>query len=294
MQGTIIKGIGGFYYVDVPEHGLCECKGKGSFRNQKIRPLPGDHVVIELLDEEEKLGHITQIEERKNELIRPAVANVDQVLLVFAAADPNPNYQLIDRYLLMMRSHRIRTLLCFNKMDLSDPELEEKLVKTYEKAGCDLFLISTYQPETVIPIREQMDHKITVLAGPSGVGKSSLLNVLIPEAAVKTGAVSEKIRRGKHTTRHSELMRTGSDTYIIDTPGFSTLYLDSIQKEELQLFYPEFEPYNGSCRFLPCSHIHEPDCAVKQAVEEHAISRLRYQNYVSFYQELAEKERRQY
>lgn len=294
MQGTIIKGIGGFYYVDVPEHGLYECKGKGSFRNQKIRPLPGDHVVIELLDEEEKLGHITQIEERQNELIRPAVANVDQVLLVFAAADPNPNYQLIDRYLLMMRSQRIRTLLCFNKMDLSDSELEERLIKTYEKAGCDLFLISTYQPETVIPIREQMDHKITVLAGPSGVGKSSLLNVLIPEAAVKTGAVSEKIRRGKHTTRHSELMRAGSDTYIIDTPGFSTLYLDSFQKEDLQFYYPEFEPYEGSCRFLPCSHIHEPDCAVKQAVEEHTISKLRYQNYVSFYQELEEKERRQY
>lgn len=294
MQGTIIKGIGGFYYVDVKEHGLYECKGKGIFRNQKIRPLPGDHVMIEVLDEEEKLGHIVQILERKNELLRPAVANVDQVLVVFAVADPNPNLQLIDRYLLLMERQGIPTILCFNKMDLSESGMEERLAKTYGKAGCELLFISTYYSETILPIRERLENKITVLAGPSGVGKSSLLNQLIPEAEAKTGAISEKIRRGKHTTRHSELMRTGDDTYIIDTPGFSTLYLDAFSKEELKDYYPEFESYEGHCRFLPCSHIHEPDCAVKQAVENREISRLRYRNYAAFYEELAEKEKHQY
>ena len=294
MQGTIIKGIGGFYYVDVPLKGLYECKGKGIFRNQKIRLLPGDHVIIDVLDESEKTGHIIQILDRRNELVRPAVSNVDQVLVVFAIADPNPNLQLIDRYLLLMERQRIPVILCFNKMDLSDKDKKSRLSRTYAGAGCNLAIISTYHPETLLPVRDMIHNKITVLAGPSGVGKSSLLNQLIPEAEAMTGEISEKIRRGKHTTRHSELRKAGQDTYIIDTPGFSTLYLDDFTKDELKNYYPEFEPYENQCRFLPCSHIHEPDCAVKQAVEAKEISKLRYRNYVSFYEELAEKEKHRY
>lgn len=294
MQGTIMKGIGGFYYVDVPEHGLYECKAKGGFRNQKIKPLPGDHVTIDILDDDNKLGNISDIIERKNELIRPAVANVDQALVVFAAAEPSPNFNLLDRFLLIMNWQQVKTIICFNKIDLVETRMEERLKKTYGKSGCPVVFISTYQKETIAPIQSMIQGKITVFAGPSGVGKSSLLNELIPDADAKTGEISKKIKRGKHTTRHSELMKAGLNTYLIDTPGFSTLYIDSLTKDELKEYYPEFEPYAKSCRFLGCSHTHEPDCAVKQAVQKREISRLRYKNYLEFYEELKEKEKHLY
>jgi ribosome biogenesis GTPase len=294
MQGTIMKGIGGFYYVDVPGHGLYECRAKGGFRNQKIKPLPGDHVVIDVLDENQKLGNISAICERKNELIRPAVANVDQALVVFAAAEPNPNLSLLDRFLLIMNRQQINTILCFNKIDLIDTSMQERLSRTYGASGSPVVFISTYHRETLQPLEEMLQGKITVFAGPSGVGKSSLLNELIPDADAKTGTISEKIKRGRHTTRHSELMRVCMDTYLIDTPGFSTLYIDSFSKDDLRRYYPEFEPYAGQCRFLGCTHTHEPGCMVKQAVEDKKISRLRYKNYISFYEELKEKEKHLY
>lgn len=294
MQGTIMKGIGGFYYVDVPEHGLYECKAKGIFRNQKIKPLPGDYVTIDILDDEKKLGNISDISERKNELIRPAVANVDQALVVFAAAEPNPNFSLLDRFLLIMNQRQVNTIICFNKIDLINESMEERLKRTYGKSGCPVMFISTYERETVEPLRSMIQGKITVFAGPSGVGKSSLLNELIPDADARTGEISKKIKRGKHTTRHSELMKAGANTYLIDTPGFSTLYIDTFTKDELKNYYPEFAPYAEACRFLGCSHTHEPDCAVKQAVQEKKISKLRYKNYIEFYEELKDKEKHLY
>lgn len=286
MQGKIIKGIGGFYYVDVAEHGLYECKAKGSFRNQKVKPLPGDNVTIDVLDEEKKLGNITEIAERINELIRPAVANVDQALIEFAAAQPNPNLNLLDRFLLIMSRQQVKTVMCFNKIDIAEASMLDRLRLTYEKSGVPLVFVSTYTGEGMDQVRKLVEGKTTVFAGPSGVGKSSLLNELLPEANVKTGEISEKIKRGKHTTRHSELMKMQEDTYLIDTPGFSTLYLNSFEKDELKLYFAEFQPYEGHCRFLGCSHTHEPDCQVKHAVETGAISNIRYRNYVEFYEEL--------
>lgn len=286
MQGKIIKGIGGFYYVDVAEHGLYECKAKGSFRNQKVKPLPGDDVTIDVLDEEKKLGNITEIKERVNELIRPAVANVDQALVEFAAAQPNPNLNLLDRFLLLMSRQQVNTIICFNKIDISSSDMLERLKLAYEKSGVPLVFVSTYTGEGMEQVRRLVEGKTTVLAGPSGVGKSSLLNELLPEAKVKTGEISEKIKRGKHTTRHSELMKMNEGTYLIDTPGFSTLYLNSFEKDELKLYFAEFHPYEGQCRFLGCSHTHEPDCRVKQAVEAGEISSIRYHNYVEFYEEI--------
>jgi ribosome biogenesis GTPase len=291
MQGTIIKGIGGFYYVDVPEHGLYECKAKGSFRNQNIKPLPGDYVDIDILDDEKKLGNISDIFKRKNELIRPAVANVDQALVIFAAAEPNPNFNLLDRFLLIMNRQQVNTVICFNKTDLINQTLEDRIRKTYGKSGAPVVFTSTCRNDNIDEIKALLDNKLTVFAGPSGVGKSSLLNVLIPGADVKTGAISEKIKRGKHTTRHSELIQAWTGTYLIDTPGFSTLYIDSITKDELKDYYPEFEPYAGKCRFLGCSHTHEPECAVKEAVQNREISQIRYKNYMEFYEELKEKEK---
>ena len=172
MQGKIIKGIGGFYYVDVAEHGLYECKAKGSFRNRKVKPLPGDNVTIDVLDEEKKLGNITEIKERVNELIRPAVANVDQALVEFAAAQPNPNLNLLDRFLLLMSRQQVNTIICFNKIDISSSDMLERLKLAYEKSGTPLVFVSTYTGEGMEQVRRLVEGKTTVLAGPSGVGKS--------------------------------------------------------------------------------------------------------------------------
>lgn len=286
MQGRIMKGIAGFYYVDIPEYGLYECKAKGSFRNQRMKPLPGDIVEIEVLDAEKLIGNIIQIHPRQNELIRPAVANVDQVLIEFAAAQPNPNLNLLDRLLILMNRQRVKTIICFNKTDLITPEEKERLQAIYADSGNQLCFTSTYTGEGIEAVKGLVEGMITVLAGPSGVGKSSLLNCLLPEANAKTGEISEKIKRGKHTTRHSELMPAGQGTYFIDTPGFSTLYLLDIGKEELRNYFPEFQKYEGQCRFLGCSHTHEPGCLVKQAVEQEEISRIRYEHYVEFYEEI--------
>lgn len=286
MQGRIMKGIAGFYYVDIPEYGLYECKAKGSFRNQRMKPLPGDIVDIEVLDEEKLIGNIIRIHPRQNELIRPAVANVDQVLIEFAAAQPNPNLNLLDRLLILMNRQQVKTIICFNKIDLVPAEVKENLQRIYADSGNQICFTSTYTGEGIEEVKELVDGMITVLAGPSGVGKSSLLNCLLPEANAKTGEISEKIKRGKHTTRHSELMPAGPETYFIDTPGFSTLYLLDIEKEELRNYFPEFQKYEGQCRFLGCSHTHEPGCLVKQAVEREEISRIRYEHYVEFYKEI--------
>lgn len=286
MQGRIMKGIAGFYYVEVSDYGLYECKAKGSFRNQKLKPLPGDLVDIEVLDPEKMTGNVVQIYPRKNELIRPAVANVDQVLIEFAAAEPNPNLNLLDRFLILMNRQQVKTIVCFNKVDLVEEEMRNRLAEVYVKSGNQVCFTSTYSGEGIAEIKQLIAGKTTVLAGPSGVGKSSLLNCLLPEANAKTGEISEKIKRGKHTTRHSELMPAGTDTYFIDTPGFSTLYLSGITKEELKDYFPEFHSYEGQCRFLGCSHTHEPECRVKQAVAEEEINRIRYEHYVEFYEEI--------
>ncbi len=195
VQGTIIKGIGGFYYVDIPEQGIYECKAKGIFRNRKQKPLPGDRVTIDILDEDKRLGNITQIAERINELIRPAVANVDQVLIEFATAKPDPNLNLLDRFLLLMSRQQVNTVLCFNKVDLAGSSTLEYLTGVYEKSGIPLVFISTYTGAGMEQIRALIAGKTTVFAGPSGVGKSSLLNALLPEANAKTGDISEKIER---------------------------------------------------------------------------------------------------
>lgn len=288
-QGKIIKGIGGFYYVDVPESGLYECKAKGSFRNQKKKPLPGDNVVLDVLDEDKKLGNICEIQTRRNELVRPAVANVDQVMIEFAAAQPNPNLNLLDRFLLLMNRQQVTVVICFNKIDLATPERLKRLADAYADSGYSMLFVSTYTEEGLDAVRSITKGATTVFAGPSGVGKSSLLNKLMPEANAKTGEISEKIKRGKHTTRHTELIRTDTSTYFIDTPGFSTLYLEDMDKDELKQYYNEFQPYEGTCRFWGCSHTHEPDCAVKRAVGAGVISEPRYRNYVEFYEELKNK-----
>lgn len=289
MTGKIIKGIGGFYYV-VCENGITyECKAKGVFRNRKIKPLVGDNVEIEILDEEKNLGNIEDILPRFNWLNRPAVANVDQTVIIFAVSAPAPNFNLLDHFLINMEQHEVPTVICFNKVDLEGFRQSEDICRSYTKSGYEVLFISAESGYGIDVLEAVIKGKTTVFAGPSGVGKSSTLNSLFPDANVQTGGLSEKIQRGKHTTRHSELMFVDDDTYIMDTPGFSSLYTEGIEAEDLKLYFPEIAAYTGTCKFNMCNHISEPGCLVKKAVSDGRISKMRYDDYVMIYNELKEK-----
>lgn len=296
-KGKIVKGIGGFYYVDCGAgdgSSLYECKAKGGFRREKIKPLVGDDVRIQVISEEEKWGNIQEILPRKNELIRPEVANVDQALVLFAMADPMPNLNLLDRFLVMMGDQGVDTIVCFNKLDIVSAEEEARLVDIYEKCANEVLSVSSREKIGLDQVRARLDGKTTVLAGPSGVGKSSILNRIYPEAASKTGVISEKIGRGRHTTRHSELFCIGPRTYLFDTPGFSSLRIPDVPKEELRYYFTEFDPYEGQCRFMGCTHTHEPGCAVKAALDAGMIHEIRYRNYVQIYEEIKQWEEHKY
>lgn len=286
MKGKIVKGISGFYYVHVAETGIYECKAKGIFRNQKIKPLVGDDVEIVVLDEEKKIGNVEKILPRTRELIRPAVANIDMALVIFAAAKPDPNFNLLDRFLCMMEYQKVPVTICFNKCDLVTEEQREVLRKIYELAGYELLFTSAKTQENVEKLKSVLQGKMTAVAGPSGVGKSSLINDLQDAVQMQTGGISDKIERGKHTTRHSQIIPIAENTYIMDTPGFSSMDLPGFSKEDLWTCYPEFVRFEPGCRFIRCSHIREPDCGVKTALAEGKISQVRYDNYVQLYQEM--------
>ena len=291
MRGKIIKGIGGFYYVHVQEDGVYACRARGIFRKEKKKPLVGDDVEISVTDEKDREGSLDRILPRQNSLIRPAAANVDQALVVFAAADPVPNLNLLDRFLVYMRQQQIPTLICFNKCDLLPDSETEALARCYEGSGCPVFRISVQNRDGLETLAAHLSGKTTIVAGPSGVGKSSLTNYLQPEAAMEVGEISRKIARGKQTTRHTQLIWIARDTYFLDTPGFSSLYLQDIRPEELGGYYPEFNRYEQRCRFQGCMHISEPDCAVKEALSLGYISRNRYDNYLHIAQELGNSRR---
>ena len=291
MQGKIIKGIAGFYYIYAEDSNVYECKAKGIFRKDNFKPLVGDNVEITVLNEEEKEGSVTSILPRRNSLIRPAVANVDQAFLIFAMENPKPNFLLLDRFLIMMEQQEIPVVICFNKKDVGEKEEMEKLYEIYTGCGYRVVLSSTYEGEGMDEIREILKGKTTVVAGPSGVGKSSITNCMQGEVQMETGEISKKLKRGKHTTRHSQVIPVEKNTFLVDTPGFSSLYLTDMKEEELRDYFPEFVMYEPQCRFQGCMHIHEPGCAVKEALSEGEISQQRYDNYLALYEELKEKRR---
>lgn len=291
MQGKIIKGIAGFYYVHARNGIVYECKAKGIFRKENIKPLVGDDVELEMIDEEHKIGSIQKILPRKSKLIRPAVANIDQALIIFAIVKPNPNFNLLDRFLIQMTKQGLPCIICFNKSDIATRKEQESLRKAYETCGFQVLFISVAKQEGIDQVERLLKGKTTTVAGPSGVGKSSLINCLYPDAEMETGQISEKIDRGKHTTRHSQLFALGEDTFILDTPGFSSLDLFDVEKEQLKDYYPEFVAYEEQCRFRGCVHVSEPDCGVKKALAEGKISQVRYENYTLLYEELKAKKK---
>lgn len=289
MRGKIIKGIAGFYYVHADDGGTYECKAKGGFRNKNVKPLVGDDVEIDIVDSDKLLGNIVEILPRSSEMIRPAVANVDQALLVFAISHPEPNLRLLDSFLVMMDGYELPTIICFNKIDETTEQDMKKLSDIYSDSGCSVIFTSTVTGEGMEQLREMLHGHTTALAGPSGVGKSSILNALVEQVYMETGSISEKIGRGKHTTRHSEVFVLDNESYILDTPGFTSLSVMVSEREKLRFYIPEFDQYEGKCRFSGCVHINEPDCAVKAAVNDGRINAARYESYAAMYNELGKK-----
>lgn len=292
MQGKILKGISGFYYVHVAGSGIYECRAKGLFRRQKVKPLTGDLVEIAVISESDKTGNVEKILPRKNELFRPAVANIDMALVIFAAASPQPNLNLLDRFLILMQMQHMPVTICFNKMELITEQQRTELFHIYEGCGYPVLYTSARHQEGIQALCEALSGKTVAASGPSGVGKSSLINLLQPQALMETGEISRKIERGRQTTRHTQLIHIEGNTYIMDTPGFSSLFLPEMEKEQLRQYYTEFADYEPQCRFQGCSHIHEPDCGVKEAIAAGAIHPVRYENYRLLYEEL--KSRRKY
>jgi len=306
LKGKIRKGIGGFYYVAAEDGNEYECKARGVFRNKKVKPLVGDDCEIEVIDKEKLIGNITSIFSRKSECIRPAVANVDQAVLIVAAYLPEPHTGLLDRFLVNMETEEIPTIVCINKCDIAecseDSAAMEKARKNieevstlYRNAGYEVLLISAQSGYGMQELKERLMGKTTVLSGPSGVGKSSVLQKLVPSLSVETGELSEKIGRGKNTTRHSELIRIkeiSEDTFLMDTPGFSSVELIDTEPDNLKIYFKEMRKLNETCRFTGCQHVNEPDCKVKAAVENGVIAESRYKSYKDLFLDL--KSRRKY
>ena len=292
LDGRIMKGIGGFYYVDT-EKGLYECRARGIFRKNKITPLVGDRVSISVVDEENKKGVVEEIEERDTELVRPPIANVDKALIVFAIKNPSPNLSLLDRFIVLAEKENLEIVIVFTKVDLdADGELLEELKSIYEVSGYKVIPVSNKLKLNIDKIKEELKENTVVFAGPSGVGKSSLLNEVDKNFELKTGEVSDKIKRGKHTTRHAELLKLECGGMVADTPGFSSLTLDDTDESELKEYFIEFDKYDD-CRFgSRCIHENEPSCAVKEAVENGEISKKRYESYIQLLNEIRSEKRR--
>lgn len=289
-DGIILKGIAGFYYVKT-DSGVYECKARGKIKNKKITPLVGDNVKMNIEDEVTMKGVIEEIMPRKNELIRPTVANVDQAIIVFAIHNPEPSMNLIDKLTVLSEYSELEIILVFNKLDLDNDHHFRDLEKVYRTTGYKVIATSTYSEEGINELKECLKNKISVFAGPSGVGKSSLLNDVQSGLTLQTGELSEKIKRGKHTTRHSELVELDIEGWVVDTPGFTSLNIDFIEESELGELYPEFEEAAETCKFANCLHINEPGCMVSEAIENGVISKERYETYVYFINQIKEARR---
>ena len=291
IEGRIIKGIGGFYYIET-EKGLYECRARGIFRKNKITPLVGDFVKISVVDEDNKKGVVEEIQERKTELVRPPIANVNKALIVFAVKNPTPHLSLLDRFIVLAERENLEIVIILTKIDLDDDNTFEKIKNIYEPCGYKVIGVSNLEKKNIDKVKEELKDNTVVFAGPSGVGKSSLLNQIDSNFQLKTGDVSDKIKRGKHTTRHAELFELEFGGMVADTPGFSSLTLDDIEDVDLKDYFIEFDNYDD-CKFgSRCIHQNEPNCAVKEAVENGEIPKERYESYIQLLNEIRQGKRR--
>lgn len=287
LEGLILKGIGGFYYVKT-DLGVIECKPRGIFRKKEMTPVAGDKVKISINNGEGLNGVIDEILLRRNYLIRPSVANINQAILVFAVKSPEPDLLLLDKLLIKMMSLKINPLICVNKIDTDQTKAVE-IFSPYENAGFNVIFVSARENIGIDKIKEKLKSKISILAGPSGVGKSTIINKLHAKDLMETGVLSEKIERGKHTTRHVELFEVENSGYIADTPGFTSFNIDEIESIELQNYYPEFQ--KNLCKFGGCSHVSEPECYIKKQLEDGIIDLNRYQRYKLIFELLKKNEK---
>ncbi|WP_075980971.1 ribosome small subunit-dependent GTPase A [Bacillus massilinigeriensis] len=290
-EGKIIKAISGFYYV-LSDDKTIQCRGRGVFRKNKITPLVGDEVVFEA--ENDTDGYILEVKERKNELVRPPIANVDQAFLVFSAVEPDFSPALLDRFLVLVEFNHIKPIILISKVDLTGNKQRdsiEQYANEYQKAGYRVILTSSETDDGVEEVLSCIEGNISVFAGQSGVGKSSLLNALKPELELKTNDISSHLGRGKHTTRHVELIHIGNGL-VADTPGFSSLEFNEVEMEDLNYCFPEILEKSKDCKFRGCLHVAEPKCMVKTSVENGEIPKYRYDHYIEFLQEIKDRKPR--
>lgn len=291
-QGRIIKALSGFYYVE-NENGVFQCRGRGNFRVRNITPLVGDWVEFEA--ENKTDGYVLEVHERKNELVRPPISNVDQAILVFSTEEPSFSSLLLDRFLVHVEANEIEPIICLSKIDLLEQKKEEEIhlyEKEYRQLNYEVVSTSIYVDETIEALRPYLVNKVSVFAGQSGVGKSSLLNALKPELNIETAPISKSLGRGKHTTRHVELIPFDGGGYVADTPGFSSLDFEGIEVEDLSYCFPEMRSRMHDCKFRECTHVNEPKCAVKASVASGEIPSYRYEHYVEFINEIKSQKRR--
>lgn len=291
-EGQIIRAVSSFYYVQCEDE-VIECKARGLFKKNNITPLVGDYVLFELTDNNH--GVVTEVKKRKNELVRPPISNVDQALLVFSIKEPDINYLLLDKFLVHIEQANIEPIICITKFDLvdkEDDEIQEKL-HIYQNVGYKIIKTGKFGVE-LDELENILKDKVTVFSGQSGVGKSTLLNTLLPSLGLETGDISYKLGRGKHTTRVVQLINLPFGGAVADTPGFSQLDFSGIEAVELENYFIEFSQYSAQCRFRGCNHSNEPGCAVKSAVEDNKIAKERYEHYVEFMKEIKEQEQKKW
>jgi len=290
LKGFILKGIAGKYKVRT-KNGDFTCEITGKIKYDQNRPIVGDFVFIEVIDEENQLGMINEILPRKTELHRPRVSNVSQAVIVFALKNPDPHLNLLDRIITFSEFTGLKTVICFNKADIVDDAFVKSYREIYEKVGYQVIVTSVKDEKGKEALIEILKDEITVFAGPSGVGKSSLLNMIQPNLKLRTGEISKKIRRGKHTTRHTELISLKKGGWVVDTPGFANLDVSFIDENRLGEYFKEINNCRHLCKFNNCMHLNEPKCAVKEKLKTEEMARSRYDSYVLMLNEIRENRR---
>ena len=287
IEGIIIKGVGGNYYVDIGNK-IVECRARGLFRIKNVKPLVGDKVLIRLTEEDEDAGYIEDILDRKSVIKRPAVANAQQLVIIFSVINPEPSFLLLDKLLIAARSNNLDPVICINKLDLAEEGQKEYILGIFKNTGYKIIFTSKYDESSLQGLKNILKDKLNVFSGPSGVGKSSLMNAIEPDFYLETGELSEKLKRGRHTTRHAEIFKLSFGGYAVDTPGFSSFELEGINMYSLKNYYPEIVRYEEGCKFLDCLHYKEPDCGVKEALKDDLISEVRYNNYIKLLEQIKE------